>query len=559
MNDSYRSIVQVSRDFITLIDTDHRYVFANKAYCRALGKTASDIEGCKVWDIWGKARYQGAIEIPLTRCLEGEEVVFIDQFPFGDTMKYVEVRFFPYREEKGGPVTHALVISHDISRLGELETRLMAYEFRDPATGLFNRRSLDIILEREIQANDIGKEARPIVLFILSIENLSEIRRQHGSGTATHIIENTGLRVKNLLKDGDSVFRSESDEIAAIITHLDDPVNVAPLADDVLASASTPYPKEVYEIRPICRLGIAVYPRDAAASDQLMERAEAALSSARDTDVSYQFYDSELHARSVEKLRLIAQLRKSLFEDRFELHFQPIVDSGGRITGAESLIRWRHTEKGLMLPGTFFHLAEETGLNMEMEKQVIFSAARHLARWKNFDIYLTINISAGLFEDESLIDLLLTALAQAGGVNPSRLKIEITESEGLSNTEIALGRMKQLRQEGFSVYIDDFGTGQSSLQYLKDLPATVLKIDKAFIDEIEVKVENREFLNHIIHLIRTRQQYVVIEGVENAAQAAILAGMDVDALQGFYYSRPIPADQFEKLLKRDLPLPDSLD
>ena len=154
MNDPYRSIVQVSRDYITLIDTECRYVFVNKAYLRVLGKTKTEVEGSTVEEVWGKARYEGAIEVPLRRCLEGEEVHYIDEFPFGDQVKYVEVRFFPYREIKDGPVTHALVISHDISRLGELETRLMAYEFRDPATGMFNRRSLEIIIEREIQKAD---------------------------------------------------------------------------------------------------------------------------------------------------------------------------------------------------------------------------------------------------------------------------------------------------------------------------------------------------------------------------------------------------------------------
>ena len=295
--------------------------------------------------------------------------------------------------------------------------------------------------------------------------------------------------------------------------------------------------------------------RDARNSETLIEHAEAALSSARERHVSYQFYDSDLHARSVEKLRLIGQLRKSLYEDRFELHFQPIVDASGNITGAEALLRWRHPEYGLLLPVKFISLAEETGLIMEMEKQVIFSAVRHLARWKNENIYLSINISARFFEDDALIPLLETALAQVGGVDASRLKIEITESEGLRNPVIAMRRIRELREKGFGVYIDDFGTGQSSLRYLKELPAAVLKIDKVFVDDIETGIENRQFLGHIIDLIKDRHRYSVIEGVENAAQAVILSSMDVDALQGFYFSRPLPADLFEGLLKRNLPLP----
>ncbi len=556
MNDPYRSIVQVSRDYITLIDADFRYVFVNKAYIRALNREKDKIEGRTVKEVWGKARFEGAIEIPLKRCLEGEEVHFIDEFPFGDVVKYVEVTFFPYREKLKGPVTHALVVSHDISRLGELETRLMAYEFRDPATGLFNRRSLNLIIERELQKAEIDDDAGSRVLFIMGVENLSEIRRQHGSEIATHVVENTGLRIKEKLEETDSVFRSESDELAALVISLEHPEDAASLAEVLLATVSTPYPRGLYEIRPVCRLGIAVYPRDAGDCDTLISRAEAALASARDRNVSYQFYDGELHSKSVEKLRLVAQLRKALYEDQLELHFQPIVDTSGNIHGAEALLRWRHPDLGLLPPARFLYLAEETGLSLEMEKQVIFSAARHLARWKSFNIYISINLTAGMFEEPGLIAILETALSQAGGVAKDRLKLEITESDGMSNAEVALKRMMELRARGFSIYIDDFGTGESSLRYLKDLPASVLKIDKAFVDGIEHDEEDRNFLGHIIDLIKDRQRYVVVEGVESAGQAIILASLEADAMQGYYFSKPVPPEKFEALLKRNAPLPE---
>ncbi len=556
MNGPYRSIVQVSRDYITLIDSDLRYVFVNKAYIRALNRKKDKIEGHTVEEVWGKARYEGAIEIPLKRCLEGEEVHFIDEFPFGDIVKYVEVTFFPYREEPKGPVTHALVVSHDISRLGELETRLMAYEFRDPATGLFNRRSLSLIIEREIQKAEIEDDSKPRALFILGVENLSEIRRQHGSEIATHVVENTGLRIKEKLEEGDSVFRSESDELAAMVVSLEHPEDAASLAEVLLATVSTPYPKGLYEIRPVCRLGIAIYPRDAGDCDTLISRAEAALASGRDRNVSYQLYDGDLHSKSVEKLRLVAQLRKALYEDQLELHFQPIVDTSGNIHGAEALLRWRHPDLGLLPPGRFLHLAQETGLSLEMEKQVIFSAARHLARWKAYKIYVSINLTAGMFEEPGLIEILETALSQAGGVAKDRLKLEITESDGMSNAEVTLKRMMELRSRGFSIYIDDFGTGESSLRYLKDLPASVLKIDKAFVDGIEHDEEDRNFLGHIIDLIKDRQRYVIVEGVESAGQAIILASLEADALQGYYFSKPVPPEKFEALLKRNAPLPE---
>jgi EAL domain-containing protein (putative c-di-GMP-specific phosphodiesterase class I) len=300
---------------------------------------------------------------------------------------------------------------------------------------------------------------------------------------------------------------------------------------------------------------VAIYPRDAKNGEELISRAEAAVSSARETGLSCQFFDEELYLRSVEKLKLIAQLRRAIYEDRFELHFQPIVDTRGRIHGAEALIRWRHPEQGLLYPGRFLSLAEESGVSTEMEKQVIFSAARHLARWKKSGIYVSINLSVRMFEDPELIGYLETALAQAGGVAKDRLKLEITESDSMIDSASALKRMREITDCGFSIYIDDFGTGHSSLRYLKDLPASVMKIDKAFVDGIEENEDDRHFLGHIIELIKDRRRYVVIEGVENAPQAAILALMEADALQGYHFSKPLPADQFEKLLISGATLP----
>lgn len=160
-----------------------------------------------------------------------------------------------------------------------------------------------------------------------------------------------------------------------------------------------------------------------------------------------------------------------------------------------------------------------------------------------------------MFEEPDLIDLLEKALSQAGGVAPEFLKLEITESEGMNNAGVVLKRMQDLNNRNFGIYIDDFGTGQSSLSYLKDLPASVLKIDKAFVDGIDKNEEDRHFLGHIVDMIKDRRRYVIIEGVESAGQAAKLADMDVDALQGYYFSKPVPAEDFESMLKKGMPLP----
>jgi PAS domain S-box-containing protein len=548
-------IVHHSRDFIMLIDKNLRYVFVNKAYEKIIGKEVQEIIGKSVVEIWGMERFKKVMQKPLVDCFNGKETHYVSETPFGPEFKVIEFRFFPYREYEGGPVTHALVFKHDISRLSDLEWRLMTYEFRDQETGLFNRQSMNIILDREIQKSQILKDERPWGLFLIVIENLSEIRRLRSTDIATLILENSGLRLQAFLGKSTTIFRSEADELSALVMDLKSESDAAFLAESILSQLSTPYGSGVFEVRPQCRIGIALYPRHAASSAELIMRSQAAINSARQESASYVLYDLELHAQAVEKLRMLDSLRKSIYDNSFELYYQPIVDGNGKIEGAEALLRWHHPELGLLSPDRFLPIAEEHGVTRELEKKTLFSAARQLAEWTSYGVYISVNISASLFEDPALIELLDSAMNQAGITNPAQLRLEITESESLRNTAKAISRMQEFKERGYLIYIDDFGTGQSSMEYLKKLPAEVLKVDRAFVEGIEKNSQDRKFLSLIVELGRLRNFQIVIEGIENIDQFHIIQKMQVNSYQGFYFSKPVIAKTFEEMLKKNIQLP----
>jgi EAL domain-containing protein (putative c-di-GMP-specific phosphodiesterase class I) len=251
-----------------------------------------------------------------------------------------------------------------------------------------------------------------------------------------------------------------------------------------------------------------------------------------------------------------SELHQAFEKDQFHLVFQPIVDRAGRIKGAEALIRWQHPGKGLVAPGSFIPLAEETGIIQSISKWALFSAAEHVARWsQRHGIYVSVNLSAEDFANPELPEVLASALRRAGVTTPSFLKLEITESQCMIDPEGTVSQMGRLTEAGFDLFIDDFGTGNSSLGWLKQLPAGTIKIDRLFVDECMRSPEDLEFLANIIGLARSRRKSVILEGIATAPQLELLKKLDVDGMQGFYFSQPLSSESLGSLLSTDPRLP----
>jgi EAL domain-containing protein (putative c-di-GMP-specific phosphodiesterase class I) len=260
-------------------------------------------------------------------------------------------------------------------------------------------------------------------------------------------------------------------------------------------------------------------------------------------------YEQATHDLAIARIALRSELQRAFELRQFVLHYQPFVDMNGKPHGAEALIRWQHPSQGLLLPASFIDLAEETRLIGAIDRWALFEVCRQLASWSDIDdFFVSINISARDLLDEYLVEVVRLALESAGRVDPSRLKLELTERISMDDPDTSIRTMQTLIELGIDVWIDDFGTGQSSLSYLKHLPARVLKIDKVFIDQIADNDEDREYLSSIARAIRSRGKRIVIEGVSTAEQLKQLRTIDCELLQGYYFSKAVGADEVRRLM-----------
>jgi len=557
----FEYIVNTSNDFITLINSNYIYEIVNDSYCRQIDKKREEIINKSVAEVWGDERFHGSIKKHLDQCLSGQEVNYIDKFKFGSFEKYMHVSYYPYVEND--KITHALVFSHDITKISEIESKLTNYEYRDPLTGLFNRRSLDIILEKEIEKAKLSKSEKLRALLFISLGNLAKVNQTYGHDIGDLLIENSGLRIKKVLRNCDFVFRFEGKELTAILTDISRNTDVARVAQKICDDVSMPYRHKGGDILITCKIGISIYPDDGEDKNTIIRNATAALVEAKRRGEKFVFYNRGLHKRAIERMNLESDMYKAFDKEQFELHYQPIVDSAGYILGAEALIRWYHPERGSIKPVNFIPIAEETGVIYSIGKWAIYTACKQVEKWisgKNTDqdIYVSVNLSAREFSNDNLIEIIKGALKNAGDLDPKHLKLEITESECMDNPEETIRKMLSLYNIGIELFIDDFGTGQSSLSYLKRIPAKTLKIDKVFVDELVKSDSEREYLSNIISLVRSRNKNVIIEGVSSKEQAELLYIMKCDRMQGFYFSKPISAEEFEKYLLCRKKLPDSI-
>lgn len=553
MADRYEYIVNRSRDFITLINREYTYEIVNDTYCQIIGRTREEVLNHTVDQIWGTERFVDSIKQHLDRCFGGQDVHYVERFKFGLEQRYMHVSYYPYREIDGGPITHALVFSHDITRLGEIETRLINYEYRDPLTGLFNRRSLEIILDMELQkAKRSGSDRRRALLFI-GIDNLTEINRRFGYSIGSVILENTGLRTREELRASDFVFRFEGSDLVALLSSVTRATDVAKVAEKLVESISTPYRFRENDITVKCRIGASIFPEDSSCRDELESHAISALEEAARKGEPYVLFDAELHERAVRRLRTEGELQRAFEANQFVLYYQPIVDAGGTVEGAEALIRWDAPGRGILPPAEFIPLATETGAIEPIGRWALFTAVRQLAAWAFApNVYVSINLTARELENPDLPEVIAGALAQHSEVSPKRLKLEITESELMAHPHDAIDRIVAIHELGVEVLIDDFGTGQSSLSYLKRLPVDALKIDRVFVEDLLNTVEDARFLNRIIDLVKSRGKRVIVEGVSAPEQLETLRMMDCDAFQGYLFAHPLPAADFEAVLRNGL-------
>jgi diguanylate cyclase (GGDEF)-like protein len=466
----------------------------------------------------------------------------------------MHVTCYPYSAEDGR-ITHAVVCSHDITHISQIESKLTHFEFRDPTTGLFNRKSLDIILDKEIEQAKRTTDKLRAVLFV-AIENLGKVNEVYGINVGDLILENTGIRIQKCLRPADFLFRFVGNELACLLTHIEKSTDAGLVASRIVEQVKMPYNHKDGDIFIGCSVGISVYPDDGETAETILRNAASALNQGRRSGAEFTFYNPRVHESAVGRMALESEIHRAFEKGQFFLVYQPIVDADGGIKGAEALIRWRHPERGIVLPRDFIPVAEDAGIIRIISKWALFAAAEQAARWSSrYGIYISVNLSAEDFWAADLPEVLEAALRRAGLTDPGFLKLEITESQCMVNPEATIAQMARLTARGFDLFIDDFGTGNSSLGYLKTLPAGTVKIDRLFVDESVKSPEDQEYVASITVLARSRRKAVILEGIGTPQQYALLKRLETEGMQGFYFSKPLAAEELEKLLERRVRLP----
>ncbi|MBW8330248.1 MAG: EAL domain-containing protein [Thiobacillus sp.] len=438
----------------------------------------------------------------------------------------------------------------DITERKQYEAELEHQASHDSLTGLPNRSLLrDRIDQAIVKAQRDGKL---VAVVFVDLDHFKLINDSLGHHVGDSLLLEIAARLSSCIRSNDCVARQGGDEFVIVLTEQDSDQEIIAVISRLLESISQPWVHHGQEYGQSCSIGISCYPQDGTDPDALLRSADAAMYKAKASGRgTYHFYTPELNLAISERLELENSLRHALERDEFRVYYQPRIDvASGRIVGAEALIRWDCPGKGIIPPDSFISIAEETGLIIPIGQWILREACRQNSAWQRAglpSITLSVNLSPIQFRHAGLVASVADALQQAN-LPPACLELELTESFVMHDAERINVAMQSLKALGVDIAVDDFGTGYSSLSYLKRFPVDRLKVDKSFVRDIDTDPDDAAIVRAIITLGHALGLKVVAEGVETRAHLEFLQHHRCDELQGYYFSRPVPAAQMEALL-----------
>jgi len=443
-------------------------------------------------------------------------------------------------------------VGTDITERKAAEQQIEFLAYRDTLTGLPNRLLLNDRFEQAKAYADRFKTK--VALLFLDLDNFKTINDSLGHAIGDHLLKEIAVRLSESIRDTDTVSRQGGDEFLIVLSDLTDADTIAPILDKLMKRLRDTFWIDGQELSTSISVGITLYPEDGKDFDSLFKKADMAMYRAKDSGRNtYRFFDENMNVEAVEHLAMRNGLRRALERDEFVLHYQPQVDLGtGQVVGAEALIRWRHPDLGLIAPGRFIPIAEDSGLIVPIGEWVMREACRQGMVWKQAglpEMLIAVNLSSVQFKRGDVVQTVIGAL-EASGFNPALLELELTESILIGNTESVLAIIKRLKLLGVKLSIDDFGTGYSSLSYLKRFDVDKLKIDQSFIRDLSSDPEDAAIVRAIIQMAQSLNLKTLAEGVEDAQMLEQLRIFRCDAVQGFHFARPMPAEEFAGFLDK---------
>jgi len=444
---------------------------------------------------------------------------------------------------------------NDITARKVTEQRVHHVAQHDVLTGLPNRSLLQDRLGQAVAWAD--RSARPVWVMLIDLDRFKYVNDSMGHKAGDVLLMTVAARLRATLRDTDTVARLSGDEFVVILSEDSEPLAPA-MVQRVMDSVAQPIMLGTREFFVTCSIGVAAYPCDGTQADSLIEHADIAMYRAKKLGRNnFQFYTPAMNEESLERVRIESALRVALERKEFVLHYQPQVDlQSGRIVGMEALIRWQHPELGMVPPARFIGIAEDTGLIVPIGAWVMRTACAQNKAWQDAGLgklRVAVNLSARQFGAADLLPGIEAALLDTG-LEPDCLELELTESLFMSDITPAVELLHRMKALGVKLSIDDFGTGYSSFSYLSRFPIDVLKIDRSFVSDITQDANDAAIVASIIALAHNLRLSVIAEGVETAEQLDYLRHQGCDEMQGYYFSRPLPAREFEQLLRQHLGL-----
>ncbi len=468
----------------------------------------------------------------------------------GESVRWFRRVFQPFRDASGrvvridGLMEDATEAKLTIERLHRLATT-------DSLTGLHNRA---LFLDRLDQALASARRSTShphVVLMLMDLDHFKEINDTLGHPAGDAVLCMVAERLKTVLRDVDTLARLGGDEFAILLPDAKDGRKTAEIvAQNILACFSKPFLHAGQDLYLGAGIGTAVFPEHGEETDTLMSRADVAMYGAKHRDIAHVFYDAASDPHTPERLQLSGELRRAIENQEFELHYQPQIDlRRGCVVGVEALIRWQHPQHGLVAPDQFIPMAERTGLINPITDWVITEALRQCRAWRaaGYPLRVSVNMTARSFQQPDLFNKIQEKI-QSVGASPEWLEIEITESVLMADIEHVAKVLERLHAAGITITIDDYGTGYSSLAYLKKLPLHTLKIDKSFVLDMANDENDAVIVRSTIDLAHNLGYQVVAEGVENKDTWDLLAILGCDSIQGYYVSRPMNVAQINTWL-----------
>lgn len=454
-------------------------------------------------------------------------------------------------QDSNNKIQNYIAVSSDISERKAADERIHFMAHYDALTGLPNRVLLhDRLLQAILHAK--RKNTKVAILF-LDLDRFKIINDTLGHSVGDLLLQAVAKRLQKCVRATDTVARIGGDEFIIVLNDLVDSDLVGKVAQKIMTTIAESFLIREQELHTTTSIGISLFPADGVANEELISNADVAMYRAKENGKNtYQFFTSSMNTSSYERLTVENKLRRALERQEFILHYQPQVDSGaGKIIGAEALVRWQNPEIGLVPPDMFISLAEENGLIVPIGEWVLREACRQNAEWQKLGLpklAVAVNLSAMQFHQKNLTDMIAEALKETG-LHSDWLELEITES-GIMKHGNAISTLNELRDMGIKLSIDDFGTGYSSLSHLKKFPLNKLKIDKSFVDDITTDQDDAAIASAIISMAKSLHLKVIAEGVENKEQLAFLQSQGCYEIQGYFFSRPLPAKDFKLFVEQ---------